>query len=141
MPQRFEVRPATVAEHATLLKLAKTSPHTKDFGNHIFSGEQHYAKGWIRVLLQHGKVVGFTCFRHKVRTSETKLYFLVVDPSLRGRGLGKRLMLDLESCCAARTIRLDCAKSNPACAFYRALGYTEEGDSLEGTALRFVKSW
>lgn len=138
-------------QHSALLSLSRLSRYTRDFGNHIFSGVEQYRKGWIRLAVDpSGKVLGFTCFRVKVRSPETKLYFIGVHPDAGGRGIGRLLMNDLERLSShareARTtqgdqwwVALDCCKENAACRFYEALGYRTEGEALEGSAWRYVK--
>lgn len=134
-----KVTQATREQHKQIMAVAKLSKWTKDFGNMIFSGPEHYQKGWIKVVVSAGRVVAFSCFRVKVRSPEVKLYFIGVDRGAQLRGLGRLLMADLERLAAGRTIALDCSNENPAGEFYRRLGYTPAGPSLNGTATRWEK--
>lgn len=137
----IKIRPAKFKEHDKILAIAKQSKYTRDFGNHMFSGEEMYAKGWIRVAVLGRKIVGFYCCRHKVREPQTKLYFLTVDKDHLRHGIACELMLDLEEQTPHCWIALDCCKDNDACQFYEWMGYERTGDALDGKAYRFEKSW
>lgn len=142
MPSPYRVRAADQTLHPQLVSLARQSPFTNAFGNHIFSGPVHYERGWIRVAYRADRpdvVVGLTCFRHKIRSAETKLYFLIVARDRRGCGVGRLLMNDLEGVSPSGTVALDCVKTNPACDFYARLGYTVVGEALGGKAYRMEK--
>lgn len=127
------------ADHKRLCQIARTNPYTKDFSNEMmFSGDDAYAKGWIRKLVgEDNTIVGFTCVRHKARSPETKLYFIVVDPDHHRRGHATRLMDDLHDSArlAGNThVRLDVEKVNEeAIQLYMKYGYTSvHGDALKG---------
>lgn len=59
-----------------------------------------------------------------------RLYSLVVTPRARGRGLGRRLLRDAETCAVrrgARRLRLEVREDNAsAIALYQAAGYRED---------------
>lgn len=67
--------------------------------------------------------------------------YLGVDPSLRGRGLGRRLMLAVEGLLGARgcpKVALQVRRSNhEAIGFYESLGYAE--DDVVSMGKRLVK--
>lgn len=132
------IRPARYEERDKLCALAKTSKYTKDFSNsQMFSGETHFAKGWIRVAEIDGRIVGFTCVRHKVkRTAETVLYFVVVDPAQRGKGVGHALIQDMYDNSPYKTFTLNVMKTNfEAASWYYRMGWLVAGESLGGQAL------
>lgn len=136
------MRAATRDDHGELVKLAKTHPATRDFSNHMFSGEAAYKKGWIRVWEEDGKIVGMTCVRHKVRAPETSLYYIVVHPSYRSSGIGDLLIKDLMKQCPNPRIVLNVLKDNEgARRFYDRLGFSEEGESLKGKGVKLAKEW
>lgn len=140
-PVKPVVRDATTADHPALLALAKASRHTKDFGHVMFSGPDAYARGWIRLAERRGQVLGFICYRVKVRSPENKIYYVAVAEGVRGGGVGRLLVEDLEGRSAGRTVALDCEKDNDrACGFYEHLGYVCTGESLGGKGWRYEKS-
>jgi len=137
-----EIRPATIEEHKAIMAVAKQSPYTRDFSNHMFSGEAAYEKGWIRVAVVGGRIVGFTCVRHKVRAPETSLYFIGVDSEFHGRNVGTALLHDLMQQCPWPRIVLNVMKENEqALRFYDRHGFKVEGESLKGKGVALSKVW
>ena len=137
------VRTADKAEHhKELVRLAKKSKYISAFGSQMFSGDAAYDKGWIRVAqTPQMDVVGFTCVRHKTRSPETMLYFIMVDPDSEGLGVGRALMKDLEEQTPHPRIALKVMKDNErAVEFYRKLGYAVESeDEYKGEGLLMAK--
>lgn len=137
----IEICTAHREEHKAILFVALSHPCTRDFGNHMFSGEDAYRKGWIRVAVADGEILGFTCVRHKVRTPVTELYFIGVHEDHRRDGIGELLMADLWEQSPHPTIGLNCLKTNkPAVFFYRKHGFALVGDSLKGKGWRYEKT-
>lgn len=132
------IRPARMAEHQELCRIARTSKHTSSFSHRFFSAGEAYEKGWIRVAEVDGKVVGYTCVRHrKVRPLETVLHFVTVLPEFRSRGVGEALMLDLFDQTPHGVVALNVNKQNTrAIAFYERLGFRPDGKALGGSAFR-----
>lgn len=127
------IRQATWEDHQALKNIAKQSKHTRDFSNRIFSGPDCYEAGRIRLLEEVGLVVGLTCFRKRKRDRVLVLYFIAVDSSKRGAGIGRRLMEDLWEQ-ASGTVELKVAKENEdAVRFYKPLGYRVVGEAYNGT--------
>ena len=142
--QVIKIRPATQADHEVLLAIAKSHKATRDFGHIMFSGEQAYQKGWIRLatLRDDTSVVGFTCVRHKVREPKTSLYYIVVAPSARRSGIGTELLADLKTSSPHRCIELSCMKDNQhALAFYAKHGFQTTGDALKGKGVHLELRW
>jgi ribosomal protein S18 acetylase RimI-like enzyme len=138
-----KIRQATTDDHAEIVKIAKQSKYTKDYTNMIFSGEDCYAAGRIRVLTLLKKVVGFSCIRHRTRNPATVLYFVGVDLAKRGEGYGTLLMYELEGIAekaGRERIELKVMKENRACDLYRKLGYEEVGEAYEGKAFVLSKT-
>lgn len=143
------IRVATRADHEAILRIAKQHPCTRDFSNHMFSGDAAYEKGWIWVgydcnpLTDYQEEVwGFYCVRHKVRTPATSLYFIGVDERVRGRGAGARLLAHMEEHSPHPRVELNVANMNPrALSFYLARGYVIAGDALKGTGKALEKEW
>lgn len=132
------IRNLTPDDHKEAVRLAKTSPYTKDFSNRVmFSSDAAYAKGWIRGLLDtSGAISGFYCVRQKTRVPETMLYFIVVAPEARSRGVGKLLLDDMKARSPSGKIALNVMKENRAVQFYLREGFVVVGDSLGGKAHR-----
>jgi len=141
----LKFRAATPADHAELVKLAKTTEYTRDFSNKLmFSSDDAYAKGWIRVATIEGDIVGFTCVRHKSRKPflETMLYFVVVDPAHRSQGIGELLLEDAMFHGPHTMMRLNVMKKNArAVSFYKRLGFRIAGVSLEGHAYSMEREY
>jgi len=135
----MKVVQASRRDHDALVKLARSSRYTRDFSNHMFSGESAYEKGWIRKLVGGGKLLGFTCVRHKVRQPETTLYFIAIDPDHKRKGLGTLLLQDLMNQTPHGRIVLNVMKDNEeARSFYRKHRFTEEGEALKGEGVKLV---
>lgn len=128
-------------DHNELVKLAKSSKYISAFSSIMFSSEDAYRKGWIRVARDEcGELLGFTCVRHKVRTPETMLYFVMVDPAFEGSGVGQMLMADLERESPHERIALKVMNDNVrAIALYKKLGYIEAGPAYDGEGTVMVK--
>ena len=123
-------RVATFADHDAICDIMKTSPFTRSFSSIMFSNDEAYNKGWIRVIVSEGgQILGASCVRHKVREPRTILYFLAIEPTLRSSGVGALLMQDLEQETPWRRVHLDVNKKNPrAKTFYERLGYKVTGE-------------
>jgi ribosomal protein S18 acetylase RimI-like enzyme len=89
-----------------------------------------------------GKIVGFTCVRHKVRQPKTMLYYIIIAPDARRLGVGKVLLDDLIQQSPHRCIELSCLKDNAeALAFYAKHGFVQSGESLKGKGWHLEKAW
>lgn len=139
MPPRHLIKIATKDQHKELCRIAKQSPYTKDFSNIIFSGDDCYEQGRIRVLEQGGKLLGFTCFRHRIRDRITVLYFVAVDSLIRGKGFGTILVNDLIKL-ADKGVEFKVMKDNPAYNLYKRLGFRVIGEAYEGKAWVMIKT-
>lgn len=127
------IRQATIALHKSICQIAKQSPYTKDFSNKIFSGEDCYDAGRVRVLFVDTKLVGFSCFRFRKRGRVLVLYFIGVESDYRGKGYGEVLMDDLWAY-SQGVIELKVMKDNRATNLYTRLGYTKVGEAYDGKA-------
>lgn len=139
----FNIINAPHSLHPEIMKIAKLSKYTRDFSNHMFSGEEMYKKGWISAVMDdQGKVVGFSCVRHKTRTPETSLYFIGLAPEQKGLGLGSRLIDHIKDSSPHRCIQLNVMKDNePALGFYKRLGFRELGPALKGAGVQLELRW
>lgn len=137
------IRKAKKTDHKRILELAKMSPHTRDYGHMMFSGDEAYKKGWIRVFdAGRGGILGFTCVRHKVRDPETSLYFIGIHSKCQRQGMGEQLLEDLKKETPHDRIILNVMKDNKqAIQFYEKHGFTCLGDSLKGKGFQLVLDW
>ena len=89
------------------------------------------AGGEFLVAELDGRVVGMGGFRPSSPPARSEILRLRVHPALRRRGIGRALMMALESRAVNRGFReawLDTATNQPeAMAFYQCLGYVEVG--------------
>lgn len=148
MLNRFVCRTALRHEHDDVTQISRQHKCTRDFTNHMFSGEAAYQKGWIVVCEDAGlapafpPLAGFYCVRHKVREPSTELYFIGVEKTYRRSGVGERLIKDLMDRSPHRKIGLNCMKTNAeALKFYEKLGFKAVGEGINGTAWRLQKEW
>lgn len=131
-------------DHQRILALAKQHACTRDFSHFMFSGAAAYEKGWIRVFEDQdtGKLVGFTCVRHKVRQKETSLYFIGIDARWQNVGLGLHMLEDLKRQSPHRRIVLNVRNDNAqAVAFYRKHGFTGSQPALGGQGTKLTLEW
>ena len=87
-----------------------------------------------------GKPAGFFCYSMNTATNEGKLKFVVLDPALRGKGMGKTMLkLAVEyafSATKAEAVRLSVFPENiPAMKCYESVGFVPE--RTETGAFRF----
>ncbi len=140
---KVSIRPAVKeTDHKLILDIAKQSKFTKDFGSIMFSSDESYNKGWIRVATLGDEIIGFTCVRHCMpKRGETVLYFITVHDKFRSHSIGGVMMKDLEEQTPHKRIALNVAKDNPrAVSFYERLGFTtQHGDAIKGTAFHMTK--
>jgi len=128
----LRIRQATVDDHKDIVKIAKQSKYTKDYSNMIFSGPDCYEQGRIRVLVQDKTTLGFSCVRKRKRDNVTVLYFIGIEETRRGNGLGSLLLADLEE--RSSSIELKVMKDNQAYRLYSRRGYVVIEESYEGKA-------
>jgi len=121
-------------DHDDIVKIALMDKNISSFSSMMFSNEDAYKKGWITIAIDKGgTIVGFTCVRHKVRSPETMLYFLMTHPDYRGLGVGDKLMQEMEQNSPHNTIALKVMKDNRnAISFYGKRGYLITSDSEYG---------
>lgn len=139
----MKLRVATPADHDEIVKVAKTSKYTRDFSNRVmFSSDAAYEKGWIRVAEEDGKIVGFTCVRHKVRDPKTMLYFVTVLPEYRRKGVAFLLLEETMHASPHTTMELNVMKDNEAAiSFYNRHGFRIAGEAMGGEAHRLEREF
>lgn len=141
---KFTTRAATADEQKAIMAVAKVSKYTRDFSNIMFSSKEAYHKGWIRVAVEagSGRLLGFSCVRHKVREPATSLYFIGVLPEAQGAGVGKKLLQDLVSETPHRCIQLNVMRENESARqFYLKFGFKETGTALKGEGVSMELNW
>lgn len=142
----IHLRDATLADLGDLLALEAAFP-----GDRLSERQYRHHLGnpgaRLRVLIADG-VSGSSLTLFRRDSARARLYSLVVDPAQRGRGLGARLLADVEAGARARgclwlglEVRADNA---PALTLYQRAGYRVEarrpGYYQDGqTALRLSK--
>ncbi|MEJ6004737.1 GNAT family N-acetyltransferase [Paucibacter sp. AS339] len=81
------------------------------------------------VLLLGGQIVGL--IKMSRDDGDWRIHQLQLSPSLQGRGLGSTLLRELmsEAAAAGVSLSLGVLKNNPAQAFYRRLGFVDDGEN------------
>lgn len=128
-------------DHKAILKVAKTSKYTKDFGSIMFSPDAAYEKGWIKVADMQGEIIAFTCVRHKVRELVTMLYFICVHPDHRDGFIGERMLESVMRESPHEVMALNVMKENRAVNFYDRMGFKIVGEAIKGQAHRMEKKF
>lgn len=144
MTNDIEIREADrELDHKQLVKLANLSKFTHAFSSIMFSSEEAYEKGWIRVATYDEEIIGLSCVRHKKREPKTVLYFLVIHPVHRCRKIGEMMLKDLEEQTPHDCIKFNVSKENPhARRFYTRHGYkVVDSTTLNGQGWGMEKSW
>lgn len=139
---KIHIGEAVIQHHSEILKLAKESKYTKDFGHMMFSGKEMYDKGWISIALKDDDddIVGFSCVRHKVRQPATSIYFIGVSNKVRNKGIGTKLLKQIERTTPHKVLELNCEKDNDeALSFYRKHGFDAIEESLKGKGYKLRK--
>lgn len=94
----------------------------------------------VLTALWHGKPCGSaTLYLHPFqKLSKQSLLAIVVDENCRGKGVGKRLLIELEALAKTRfgieLLHLEVYEGNPAIHLYHKLGFAEYGNQK-----RFIK--
>ncbi|MBI5810130.1 MAG: GNAT family N-acetyltransferase [Deltaproteobacteria bacterium] len=88
---------------------------------------------FIAAFLESGSPAGYACYGRKALTKGVyDLYWILVDPGQRGKGIGTRLLLRAEEIVRAEGARMMVAETSglgdyePARAFYIKNGFREE---------------
>lgn len=134
MPKPITIRQATAADHKEIVAIAKQTKYTKHYSNMIFSSEECYLAGRIRVALVKGIITGFTCFRRRTRNPATVLYIIGVSKDSRRGKIGETLINDLKRLSPDVPIELNVMKDNPAAHFFRKQGFVEVGETYKEQA-------
>jgi ribosomal protein S18 acetylase RimI-like enzyme len=100
-------------------------------------------KAELLVAAHDGQVVGFLRF-HLTRAGHVTLREVATSPSLRGRGIGRALILALVRAGragGAGSIRLSCPVELPANEFYRSLGFRRSHRRSKAGKTRPLYQW
>lgn len=104
-----------------------------DMNRHIFSFIRRAAfldacnEGALIVALMNDEVVGFVRYHHRKLDQQTTLYDICVAESLRGKGIGGKMMTFMLDHCRTlkrQTVLLKCPSHLDANHFYRLVGFT-----------------
>jgi len=141
----YSVWAAPYEVHDEIVKLARLSPFTRDFSNHMFSGEEAYKKGWIGMTRHHGSpnnINGFVCVRHCSNRPYTSLYFIGVMENAKGTGISDALLNWVIDHTPHKQIRLGCMNDNmEGNNFYTKHGFTTVGEKYKGKGKEWVLEW
>ena len=141
-------RGATVDDLPALVRLEAQFP-----GDRLSARQLRFhlkqADGRLRVIATGRHVVGYSLVLRRAGSRIARLYSLVIDETLRGGGLGHRLLDDAERAAGradAEAVRLEVRADNAAAiALYRRSGYRDIGRRIgyyddAADALRLEKS-
>src|SRR5688500_5718509 len=160
MTESLNIRPATAADAALIVhfvealaayeKLMHEAKATEaDIARHLF-GADH--KVYSKIAEWEGKPVGFTLWFYTYSTFQGRhgiwLEDLFVDPAMRGKGIGKALLVNLAQRCLAEGLGrfewwvLDW--NEPSIEFYKSQGGVMQDEwtkvRVDGDALRKLGS-
>ena len=114
-------------DHKQILKLSKQSPYTKTLADVRYI-QEYYTNGWMFKAVKEESIVGFACIRHCLRNPYTTIYYLGVEESCRGAGLGWRLVKAVEEASPHNELRLGIEETNQeGRLFWLALGFVASG--------------
>ena len=142
------IRPARLHDLEALVAIENRSFDVDRFSRRSFRYLLTKANAETLVYEEEGRVLAYVMLLFNTGTSLSRLYSLAVDPSLRGRGIGKALITAAEDSAIAHDciyLRLEVRRDNAAAiCLYEKLGYKPIGhlpdyyeDHME--ALRYEK--
>jgi ribosomal protein S18 acetylase RimI-like enzyme len=135
----MKIVPAKWEEHDEVAKVAKLSKFSKGFaGGGLRYVEEYYAKGWVLVAKERGKILGFICVRHCVVKSKphTSVYYLGV--AKKRCGIGTRLIDAVMAESKWKCIELISEKENlEGLAFYQTIGFKTIGDGANAAGVPY----
>jgi ribosomal protein S18 acetylase RimI-like enzyme len=121
-----------IAERAGVFDASEVSTVAELWGEYLEKGPQTSGYHFIDYREQN-TVLGFACYGPRALTEGTyDVYWIAVDASLRGRGLGQALMSGAEADIRSSGGRLvivetsGTPKYEPTRRFYISAGYTQE---------------
>jgi len=141
----MKIEKAKWSEHKEILKLSALSKFTKGFsGVGMGNVEEYYTRGWVSVVRQKGKIVGFLCVHHCVRKPHkpdiyydkflryyerphTSVYY--VGTSVPRKGIGSALLQHAMKTSPNGLLELISEKENvQGLRFYKKLGFKVVGE-------------
>jgi ribosomal protein S18 acetylase RimI-like enzyme len=121
------VRRATLADLGALLALEARFPSDR-ISRRAFRHLLTRARAEVWVAVAGGRVVGNAVMLFRANSKRARLYSIVADPAVRGRGVGAQLLQAIERRAAARhcrSISLEVrAAASRVIRWYRRHGYT-----------------
>lgn len=126
MPPDYRLRPARATDLPDLLAIEARFPgdrlSARQFSHHLGN-----PRARLRVAAAGPEVAGYHLVLLRAGSAWARLYSIAVDPAVRGRGLGRRLLADAEAqarVAGRRGLRLEVRQDNVAAvALYEAAGY------------------
>lgn len=123
------IRPATLADLDKLVELENRCFDGDRLSRRSFRRMLTRAKAALPVDDDGGRLRGYALVLFHAGTPLARLYSVAVDPSLRGRGIGRALMTAAEDAARERdcvALRLELRRDNAdALALYASLGYRQ----------------
>lgn len=123
----YSIRDVVVEDLDALIELENASFDSDRLSRRSFLRWIKGSQSILRVIEQSGLLVGYGLVLLHSGTRLARLYSVALDRSLRGQGLGRRLMVDLEACAVEQErffMRLEVSRQNlGAIHLYKSLGY------------------
>ena len=121
--------------------IAKQSKFTRDFCSILFVRQnirQWYKEGVVaKAVNRKGEILGFICAKHLIRKPHTTVYYMGVEASQHGKGVGRALINWALRTSPWGKIQLVCEEGNEAGSkFYDRLGFKVVDRGTVGKAER-----
>ncbi len=150
--KNFEIRYAKLTESEILTSLSIRSishwgyddPFTEACSTGLSITPAKIENGIVRVLLIKNRLLGYYEFNKINFPDVYELYSMFVEPDEIGKGLGKRLWIDLERQMVERAATMLVVRSEPhAAGFYKSMGMNQIGEykspSIKGRILPILE--
>ncbi|MDU0353517.1 GNAT family N-acetyltransferase/peptidase C39 family protein [Paraglaciecola aquimarina] len=130
--QQFISREAKLADLPALVALEQACFNSDRLSKRSFKNWLQSTQRIFMVLEQGAEIVGYGLVIMRKGTRLARLYSLAISPTMRGLGLGKQLLIELEKQSVAvgkLFLRLEVEKTNQrAIGLYESMGYKVFGD-------------
>jgi len=127
MPMPIEYRPAVVTDIPAMVHLAMRTfiegARHPAVAMRLFADSFRNHSGWQWVAVAEGRVVGFAACKYNTTAKKAGIFLIGVDPSVKGGGIGGKLLACFEEKCRETKVPLIRIGTPYAKTFYEKYGY------------------